>query len=147
MNNDKEPQGAKDLTTAVDKREWLRTNGFTVGERGRFSQAMKDAIANAEKNGIVFIERGTQTTTVFTIDENGVTKEEVREVNLWAHHPESIRKESHYRFVGEGKARERTDIMVSVTEACNSCQYSLGWCYCETPTITYWKTGEVLRLG
>lgn len=32
----------------MDDREYLRSLGFTVGERGRFSKEMKDALANRD---------------------------------------------------------------------------------------------------
>ena len=36
------------------KREYLKTQGITVGRRGRFSAAAKQALAEADKNGIKF---------------------------------------------------------------------------------------------
>ncbi len=36
------------------KREYLAQKGITVGRRGRFSAAAKQALAEAEKNGIKF---------------------------------------------------------------------------------------------
>ena len=36
------------------KREYLTSKGITVGRRGRFSSAAKQALAEAEKNGIKF---------------------------------------------------------------------------------------------
>lgn len=36
------------------KREYLAQKGITVGRRGRFSSAAKNALAEAEKNGIKF---------------------------------------------------------------------------------------------
>lgn len=38
----------------MNKREFLRTKGFNVGERGRFNDAMKTAIREAEESGTVF---------------------------------------------------------------------------------------------
>lgn len=37
------------------KRAYLKTQGITVGARGRFSGAAKTAIQEAEKNGVKFI--------------------------------------------------------------------------------------------
>lgn len=36
------------------KREYLQSKGITVGRRGRFSGAAKQALAEAEKAGIKF---------------------------------------------------------------------------------------------
>jgi hypothetical protein len=36
------------------KREYLTSKGITVGKRGRFSGAAKQALSEAEKNGIKF---------------------------------------------------------------------------------------------
>jgi hypothetical protein len=36
------------------KREYLKSKGITVGVRGRFSGAAKQALAEAEKNGVKF---------------------------------------------------------------------------------------------
>ena len=36
------------------KREYLAQKGITVGRRGRFSAAAKQALSEAEKNGIKF---------------------------------------------------------------------------------------------
>jgi hypothetical protein len=36
------------------KREYLKTQGITVGARGRFSSAAKQALAEATQKGITF---------------------------------------------------------------------------------------------
>jgi hypothetical protein len=36
------------------KREYLKTKGITVGKRGRFSGAAKQALSEAEKSGVKF---------------------------------------------------------------------------------------------
>ena len=36
------------------KREYLASKGITVGKRGRFSAAAKQALSEAEKNGVKF---------------------------------------------------------------------------------------------
>ncbi len=36
------------------KREYLASKGITVGRRGRFSAAAKQALSEVEKNGIKF---------------------------------------------------------------------------------------------
>jgi hypothetical protein len=44
-------KGSNQMTT---KREYLASKGITVGRRGRFSAAAKQALSEAEKNGIKF---------------------------------------------------------------------------------------------
>ena len=49
--------GAQDVqkgNTMTTKREYLVSKGITVGKRGRFSGAAKQALSEAEKNGIKF---------------------------------------------------------------------------------------------
>lgn len=41
----------------MDKRDFLRSQGFTVGERGRFNDAMVNAIKQAELSGTLFDEK------------------------------------------------------------------------------------------
>jgi hypothetical protein len=44
-------KGDKQMAT---KREYLKTQGITVGKRGRFSAAAVKAIADAQTNGMTF---------------------------------------------------------------------------------------------
>lgn len=142
-NNEK----GKDLTTAVDKREWLAERGLAkAGTRGKFSNAAKEALAEAEKNGILFLDKNVKVGTVTVINENGDRVQEKREVNIFAPHPEPIRQNERYLFVGKDKNGKRIERSVAVTEICASCSYSLGWCYEQVPTFRDWKSGEVLSL-
>ena len=43
------------------KREYLASKGITVGRRGRFSAAAKNALAEAEKNGVKFTAESNKT--------------------------------------------------------------------------------------
>jgi triphosphoribosyl-dephospho-CoA synthetase len=52
-NNDRERIIKMEKTTT---REYLRKNGITVGARGRFSAAAKNAISEAVKKGVVFTD-------------------------------------------------------------------------------------------
>lgn len=140
MTNDKEK--GKDLTTAVDKRDWLIAKGLAKPGRGKFSNVAKEALAEAERQGVVFLNKGTAVAPV-TIIENGERKQEIREINPWAHHPDPIRRDPFYTFTGTGGKK----VQIAVATACLTCQYSLGWCYCETPLVRDWKTREVLRLA
>ena len=42
------------MTTPTTTREYLKTQGITVGKRGRFSAAALGAISKAAKDGVVF---------------------------------------------------------------------------------------------
>jgi hypothetical protein len=133
-------EGKINLTNAVDKREWLAARGLAkAGTRGKFSNAAKEALAEAEKNGTLFIDKKTIVTTVRT-RVDGEIVEEKREFNPWAQHARPIR-EGMLDFVGKGRVK----VKVNATEACHNCHYSFGWCHCDMPSFLYWKTGEVLR--
>ena len=41
-------------STMATKREYLTSKGITVGKRGRFSGAAKQALSEAEKSGMKF---------------------------------------------------------------------------------------------
>lgn len=43
------------------KREYLTQKGITVGRRGRFSAAAKQALSEAEKNGVKFTSEAPST--------------------------------------------------------------------------------------
>jgi hypothetical protein len=45
---------SKGYTTMTTKREYLKSQGITVGARGRFSGAAKVAIDEAVKKGVTF---------------------------------------------------------------------------------------------
>jgi hypothetical protein len=44
----------KGSITMATKREYLKTKGITVGARGRFSAAAKQALSEAESSGVKF---------------------------------------------------------------------------------------------
>lgn len=46
--------GLQKGNTMTTKREYLISKGITVGKRGRFSGAAKQALSEAEKNGVKF---------------------------------------------------------------------------------------------
>jgi hypothetical protein len=45
------------MSTPTTTREYLKANGITVGKRGRFSAAAKNAISEAVKKGVVFADK------------------------------------------------------------------------------------------
>lgn len=44
------------MSDKLTTREYLRKQGITVGQRGRFSAAAKNAIQEALKKGVVFTD-------------------------------------------------------------------------------------------
>jgi hypothetical protein len=44
-------------TPTTTTREYLQAQGITVGKRGRFSAAAKNAISEAAKKGVVFSDK------------------------------------------------------------------------------------------
>lgn len=130
------------MANAIDKRTWLAERGLAkAGTRGKFSNDAKAALAEAEKNGVVFVDKKSVVSSVAIVDEDGNITSERREVNIYAPHPDPIR-EGRLTFVSKG-----SKMSVSVTEACSTCNYSFGWCYCQSPTFRNWKNGEVLTLA
>jgi uncharacterized protein YabE (DUF348 family) len=45
------------MSTSQTTREYLKAQGITVGKRGRFSAAAKNAIAEATQKGVVFVDK------------------------------------------------------------------------------------------
>jgi hypothetical protein len=58
MNITTDHERIKQMTT---KREYLAQKGITVGRRGRFSSAAKQALAEAEKSGVKFVAESNKT--------------------------------------------------------------------------------------
>ena len=49
------------INNMTTKREYLASKGITVGRRGRFSAAAKQALAEAEQSGVKFVAESTKT--------------------------------------------------------------------------------------
>lgn len=134
----------KDLTNAVDKRTWLAERGLAkAGTRGKFSNAAKEALAEAEKNGIIFIDKkaSANVTTIVTFDGDKRI-EERRQVDPFAPHAPASRT-GMLDFVGpRGKKMK-----VNATEACINCLFSFGWCKCNVPQFRYWEDGTIFSLA
>ena len=50
----KDLERIKQMSTSTTTREYLKTQGISVGKRGRFSAAALGAISKAAKDGVVF---------------------------------------------------------------------------------------------
>jgi len=129
----------------LDEREWLAAKGLAKpNTRGRFSNDAKEALAKARAEGVEFIDKkaGGQVVTTVTIDENGKQVEEKKQVDPFAPHLPASRT-GMLDFVGKGGKKHS----VNATEACHACNFSFGWCKCDVPTKSFWRTGEILRLA
>lgn len=56
-NNIKRSRKDQTMSTTTTTREYLRTNGYPVGARGRFSAAQKQAIQEAIQKGVEFSDK------------------------------------------------------------------------------------------
>jgi hypothetical protein len=55
-NNNNSSRKDDKMTNSTTTREYLKAQGITVGKRGRFSAAAKNAISEAAKKGVVFTD-------------------------------------------------------------------------------------------
>jgi hypothetical protein len=122
----------------MNKREYLRSKGFEVGERGRMSQAMKNVLLEAETNGTKFDD-------VVTVRE--------KEDDVWAFMPEEIKSS----IPPQEKVREPRDLY-GLTVAgdkvafilCGQCSYHMIYCTCEggvqAPSIVVSSTDPLVRI-
>ena len=53
----KDLERIKQMTTPTTTREYLKTQGISVGKRGRFSAAALGAISKAAQEGVVFTDK------------------------------------------------------------------------------------------
>lgn len=128
----------------IDKRTWLAERGLAkAGTRGKFSNAAKEALAEAEKNGVVFIDKKAAATVATVVTFDGDKRvEEKRHVDPFAPHSPATRT-GMLEFVGPRNKK----MQVNASEACIHCMYSFGWCKCNIPQFRYWKNAEVFSLA
>ena len=121
----------------ASKRAWLRSQGFTVGERGRFSQEMLDALATSQltfdtanvktintKNGIVTVAKRTRNKS--TTRPTVTPQPEIG----WVFANEIRRPDLPMGWVvklANGVTRMWTE--------CYKCHYSIAYCQCQRPTM------------
>jgi len=122
----------------MTKREYLRSQGFEVGERGRMSQAMKNVLSEAEKNGTKFDD-------VVTVRD--------KEDDVWAFMPEVIKPS----LPPQVKVREPRDLYGTTVAGdkvafilCGQCSYHMIYCTCEggvqAPSIVVSSTDPLVRI-
>ena len=103
----------------MNKREYLRSKGFQIGERGRMSQAMKNVLLEAEENGTVF--------------DDVVSVRDKRD-DVWAFMPEEIKPHIPVQealrdareLVGYTREGNRVSFVL-----CGQCSYHMIYCSCE----------------
>lgn len=101
----------------MDKRQWLRENGFPeVGKRGRFSAEHKAALAKA---GIKDDPRPAKVYTPTVQQTSGISAE------ITPRYPHGTR---FMHIDARGKKHYVSDAV-----ACMNCSYSLGYCGCRQP--------------
>jgi hypothetical protein len=123
-----------------DKRAWLRSQGFTVGERGRFSHEMQCALADAAvKQGIKF---DTPTSRTINTRNGTVTIERKRRNNTTrptvTPQPEIgwvFSDEIRRRDLPKGWVVKFTNGVTRLWTECYKCHYSIAYCQCQRPTM------------
>ena len=122
----------------MNKREFLRSKGFDVGERGRMSQAMKNVLLEAEKNGTVF--------------DDVVTVRDKRD-DVWAFMPEEIKP----HVPVQEKLRESRELIGYTREGnkvafvlCGQCSQHMIYCSCEggivAPSVVATSKDPLVRI-
>jgi plastocyanin len=133
------------MTVALDKRTWLASLNpplAIANTRGKFSNAAKAALAEAEAAGMVFIDKKAEAAAVAEVRaEQKAERVAAEPANPYAPHAVAIRS-GDLTFVGPDKKKH----VVAAANACHSCHMSFGWCYETTPTFFDWKSGEVWTL-
>lgn len=113
------------------KRDWLVSQGLAKPGRGKFSNAAKEALANAEANGTKFSDSTTgPTKTGPVVSSKAEVVGNSDPTSSPYVFPSDFRfPEGEYRAVGsDGKT-------YSMRECCNTCRVSLTNHACNAPTI------------
>jgi hypothetical protein len=124
-----------------NKRQWLKQQGFEVGSRGRFSQAMLDALATATveftdsptsvihtKHGDVHIEKRTRNKRT-----SGVPPRAALPEVGWVELDEIMRRD-----LPAGYIIRLPDGHTTQWTICYKCSYSIKFCTCPRPTMAPW---------
>lgn len=122
----------------MTKREFLRSKGFEVGERGRMSQAMKNVLLEAEQSGTKF---------------DDVVSVRDKEDDVWAFMPEEIKPS----IPPQEKLREARELVGYTKEGnkvafvlCGQCSQHMIYCACTggivAPSIVRTSTDPLVRI-
>lgn len=101
----------------MNKRSWLRSQGFTVGQRGRFTPAMQAALDKAVADGVDFESKVIHTRH----GDVPVKKRRKRSVPTVKKEPQP---EPNWVFAREIQTGP------NLPYVCDNCLYSIGWCIC-----------------
>ena len=120
----------------MNKRDYLRTQGFNVGERGKFNDAMLTAIKNAEENGIVFsnIPQASKVEKVYKFEK------------IVTHLKPQVRVRQARELFGLTEMGEKVGFIT-----CRNCQSHMIYCNCTNgvlaPKIVKSSTDPLVRVG
>jgi hypothetical protein len=103
----------------IDRREYLRSQGFTVGPRGRFSREMLDALVKAGYDGGKAVQPKVE-----KIKTTKAPKAPAQVARI-------IRPNRATKYVHIDEKGKRHEI--SNTNACRWCGWSLLFCNCAEP--------------
>jgi uncharacterized Ntn-hydrolase superfamily protein len=99
----------------MDKRDFLRSQGFTVGERGRFNDAMVNAIQEAELNGTLFDEKAIpKKKKVYAFED------------IIADIPSQTKLRASRQLKGISKDGNKVEFIT-----CSNCQSHMVYCACD----------------
>lgn len=99
----------------MNKREYLRSLGFEVGERGRLSQVMKTALENAKKEGIDLTDAPTKKARFEPVVADGV---------------KPISNETRIRETRDLYGYSEDGFKVAFA-SCSRCHKHMAYCACE----------------
>ena len=119
----------------MNKRDYLRTQGFNVGERGRFNDAMKSAIAKAQEEGIHFNDIPTPKV------EKVYKAEEIK--------PHIFKPQEKLRASRELIGYTHDGIKIAFI-TCRQCRSHMIYCSCEggvsAPSLVVRSTDPLVRI-
>lgn len=106
----------------MNKRAWLRSQGFVVGERGRLQPQAQAALDKAIAEGVDFTGgRGLPSTIHTRHGDVPVKKRRKRSTTTVKKEPQP---EPNWVFAREIQTGP------NLPYCCDTCLYSIGWCIC-----------------
>jgi hypothetical protein len=119
----------------MNKRDYLRSQGFNVGERGRFNDAMKTCIAKAQEEGIHFNDIPTPKV------EKLYVKEEIK--------PHTFKPQPKLRSSRELFGYTHDGIKIAFI-TCRQCRFHMIYCSCtggvQAPKLVVRSNDPLVRI-